>query len=202
MTNEQVKNILEEVSEWMTADPIETDRIVLRPFRDDESDFLDFYEFAAQKELQRLTGMDCIDSPVSARLEFDRILPNGHPPLSFAIMLKENMKAAGFFSIGIYPFIISDKALENKRGVSLSFALNEKYQRTGLMTELLGCAIDYYFKHGLDFVNCGYFEFNEGSRRLQEKVGMHYYMSHTVERDEKKINTKEMIIFSDEYRKI
>ena len=201
MTEEHVKSILGEVSGWMTADPIETARMILRPFHDDADDFSDFYEFASQKELQRLSGMEGIDSPESARGEFNKMLPTNHTPLSFAVVLKENMKIVGHFSIGIYPFVITDKALENKRGVSLSFALSEKYQKAGLMTELLSSALDYYFCRGLDFVNCGYFEFNEGSKRLQEKVGMHYYMDHIVERDGKKINTKEMILFRDEYRK-
>ena len=198
--SERAKLLLAEVSAWMIAAPVETARLLLRPF--EEADFPDYFEYAAQKELQRLSASPEVTTEAEAREVFDRFLPEkcGHPPTHFAVVFKPEAKVVGCFSIGFYPFLETDEALADKRGVSLSFVLNENYQRRGLMTELLKRAFDLLLgEHGLDYVNCGYFEFNEGSRRLQEKVGMRHYMEHVF--PDGNIRTLEMILFREEYEK-
>ncbi len=196
--SERAKLLLTEISGWMTAAPVETARLRLRPF--EETDFPDYFEYAVQKELQRLSGNPEVRTEAEAREVFDRYLPEkcGHPPTHFAIIFQSSGKVIGCFSIGFYPFLATDNTLQNKRGVSLSFVLNEDYQRRGLMTELLKRAFDFLlFEHDLDFVNCGYFEFNEGSRRLQEKVGMRPYMEHVY--PEGSIRTLERILCREDY---
>ena len=186
------------VSGWMTAEPIETARLRLRPL--EEADFPDYFEYAVQPEQQRLSGNPAVKTEAEAREVFDHALGQNaaHPPTYFAIVLRETGKVIGNYTIGVYPFIQTDEALRGKRGVSLSFVLNERYQRRGYMTELLSRALDYYLgERHLDYVNCGYFEFNEGSRRLQQKVGMRYYMEHVYPRGN--IRTEEMILFREEY---
>ena len=195
---ERAKAVLTEVSGLMTAEPVETARLLLRPFV--ESDFPDYFEYAVQPEQQRLSGNPAISTEAEAREAFDGFLPEkcGHPPTHFAVVFKPEGKVVGNFTIGYYPFLQKDESLAGKRGVSLSFVLNENYQRRGLMTELLSRALDYLLgEHGLDFVNCGFFEFNEGSRRLQEKVGMRHYTEHIYPNGN--IRTQEMILFREEY---
>ena len=198
MTEARIKEILAEVSGWMTAEPIETERVLLRPFR--EGDFEDYREFMSQPELLRNTGMDGFADEAAAREAFGKLLSPEHPPTSFALEWKETGKVIGFFSIGIYPFVRDDASLEQKRGVSLSCALHADYRRRGVMTGVFRRAFAYLLgEHGLDFVNCGYFVFNDASRKLQEGLGMRYYMDHVFEHNGERIDTREMILFREDY---
>ena len=196
MNGEEIKAFLAEISLQMQNKPIETERLFLRRFC--ERDFADYYEYMSQKELCRLCGQDPAESEDEVRPWFEA--QQLAQPNRFAIVYKENKKVIGFFTLGVYPFIFEDAALTALRGVSLSLGINENYQRRGLMSELYPAAIDYLFEEcGLDFVNSGYFEFNIGSKRIQEKAGMRPYMEHIFERDGEGIRTKEMIIFRGDW---
>ncbi len=195
--SERAKTLLAEVSGRMTASPIETERTLLRPF--EAADFPDYFEYAVQKEQQRLSGNPAIATEAEAREVFAFLSEREtHPPLSFAVVYKPEGRVVGNFSISVHPFLESDEGLMDKRGVSLSFVLTENYQRRGLMTELLSRVLDVFLgAYGLDYVNCGFFEFNEGSRRLQEKAGMHYYTEHVY--PDGNIPVVETILFREEY---
>lgn len=198
MTDERVKEILAEASAVMAADPLTTERLLLRPF--EEADFEDFFEYASQKELQRLSGNPSVSTREEARESFDRFMEQNRKCVTkFAVVLKETGKVAGNFCIDLYPFIKADPALEDKKGVSVSLVLNERYQRQGLMTELMRRVMRYFLaEHGFDFVNSGYFYFNEGSRKIQERAGMHPYMDHVFELNGEAILVHEMILFRTE----
>ncbi len=195
--SERAKLLLAEVSGRMTASPIETERTLLRPF--EAADFPDFFEYAVQKEQQRLSGNPAITTEAEAREVFAFLSEREtHPPLSFAVVYKPENRVVGNLSISVHPFLETDEALADMRGVSLSFVLNENYQRRGLMTELLRRVLDVFLGvYGLDYVNCGFFEFNEGSRRLQEKAGMRCYTAHLYPNGN--IPVVEMILFREEY---
>lgn len=196
MNNEAIKAFLAEISLCMQNKPIETERLLLRRYR--AADFADYFEYMSQKELCRLCGQYPAETEEETRTWFEAqqlVQPN-----RFAIVHKADKKVIGFFSLGVYPFLENDAALAGLRGVSLSLGINENYQRKGLMSELYPAAIDYYFEEcKLDFVNSGYFAFNEGSKRIQEKAGMKPYIEHTFEFDGKDILVKEMIIFRKEW---
>lgn len=198
MTDEKIKEILSALSAKMIESPVKTERLTLRPFA--PGDFANYVEYTSQPMLRHLSSIREYKSENEAKEAFLNIMSPDKPTTCFAVVLNETGKVIGEFSIGIYPFIKDDPALDEMRGVSLSFALNENYQRKGLMTELLGRAFEYFFEAcRLDFINCGYFIFNEGSKKLQENAGMRYYTDHVFERDGEKIETREMIIFREEY---
>ena len=193
MSQEKAKAILAAASQALQRSGLETERLRLRLFR--EEDFPDFCAYILQKEQQRLSGNEEIDTAEEARELFAWLLHPQHPPLHFAIVLKEEDRVVGNFSLGYSPFLDSDPRLADKRGLSLSFVLNEDYWRRGLMTELLRAALDWVFREtDLDFVNTGYFVFNEGSRRVQDKAGMPPFGSFVFERDGKRIPTEEMLL--------
>lgn len=198
MTDEQVASILTDASARMLARPIETERLILRPFSED--DLEDFSEYITQRELQRLSGNPRIETEEEAREAFDRLLEHNREVVTrFAAVLKETGKVVGNFCINIYPFVKEDPSLEDKRGVSISLVLNEKYQRRGLMTELMKRVMRYFLiEEGFDFVNSGYFVFNEGSRKIQERAGMRPYIVHHFEYEGEVIETREMILFREE----
>ena len=198
MSQEKAKAILAAASQALQRSGLETERLRLRLFR--EEDFPDFCAYILQKEQQRLSGNEEIDTAEEARELFDWLLHPQHPPLHFAIVLKEEDRVVGNFSLGYSPFLDSDPRLADKRGLSLSFVLNEDYWRRGLMTELLRAALDWVFREtDLDFVNTGYFVFNEGSRRVQDKAGMPPFGSFVFERDGKRIPTEERVLFREDW---
>ncbi len=198
MPQEKAKAILAAASQELQRSGLETERLRLRLFR--EEDFPDFCAYILQKEQQRLSGNAEIDTVAQARELFDWLLHPQHPPLSFAIVLKAENRMVGNFSLGYSPFLDTDPRLADKRGLSLSFVLNEDYWRRGLMTELLRAALDWAFREtDLDFVNTGYIIFNEGSRRVQDKAGMRPLGSFVFERDGKRIPTEERVLFREEW---
>lgn len=198
MTNEMVQKTLSTVSAAMIQNPIQTKRIHIRPFS--KPDFADYYIFATDQEQQRLSGNPELSTEAEVQSSFEGLLSPSHPPLSFAIEYKPERKVIGCFSIGIYPFIVQDQRFDTKRGVSLSYSLSRAYWKRGLMTEVLLAAVPFFFENAdLDFINSGYFEFNEGSRKLHEKCGFHYYMDHIYRNGGKEIPTHEMILLREDY---
>ena len=198
MSQEKAKAILAAASQALQRSGLETERLRLRLFR--EEDFPDFCAYILQKEQQRLSGNEEIDTAEEARELFDWLLHPQHPPLHFAIVLKEEDRAVGNFSLGYSPFLDADPRLAARRGLALSFVLNEDYWRRGLMTELLRAALDWVFREtDLDFVNTGYFVFNEGSRRVQDKAGMPPFGSFVFARDGKRIPTEERVLFREDW---
>lgn len=198
MTEQHAKETVADVAAQMISKPIETERLLLRRYT--EADFADYYEYACEGELCRLCGMDAPGNEEEAHSWFR--LEELAEDRRFAIVYKPEHKVIGFFTVGIYPFVKEDPALAKLRGISISLGISEKYQRRGLMKELLREALRCFFtEYGLDFVNSGYFVFNEGSRRLQEGAGMKHYMDHVFERGGVRIETREMIIYRDDFLK-
>ncbi len=198
MDDAAIKRQLAEVSARLIRQPVETERLLLRPFR--EADFPDFAEYILQKEQQRLSGNPAISTEAEARELFDHILSPTRPTLSFAVELKREEKVVGNFSLGAHPCVMDAPETAGLRGVCLSCVLNERYWRRGLMKELFLSMIPWLFRvAGLDYINAGYFEFNDASRRLQESVGLRHWKQHRFERDGWSIPTYEMILFREDF---
>lgn len=54
----------------------------------------------------------------------------------------------------------------------MSFGLSRQYRRRGLMSEAVEAVADRLFREeGMDYIHCGYFDFNAVSRAFQEKLG-------------------------------
>ena len=192
--SEKHENTIREISELLRTRPVETERLLLRPFQ--RSDLEDLYEYLSQKEQQRLAGNPPVDSLDDARELLDWILDSSHPTRSFAVVLKEENTVIGNLSLGFYPFLEEDRVLQALRGVSLSYVLNENYWRQGLMTELLRAVYPILFEKGrLDYVQSGYFAFNTASAALQRKLGMRVWTHGVFECGGEHIDTVEMILF-------
>ncbi|MBO4420091.1 MAG: GNAT family N-acetyltransferase [Oscillospiraceae bacterium] len=57
-----------------------------------------------------------------------------------------------------------------------------------------------YERAGLDYIQSGYFVFNEASEALQRKLGMKPWTEAQFEMDGKTIQTREMILFREDWR--
>ncbi len=199
MSERSFQKLLRKTASILAEKSVETQRLYLRQFC--AEDFEDFYEFTSQKEVQRLSGIPERKSTEEARAAFAKILPKRNRACEkFAVVFRETGKVIGHFSLAVYPFLLTDPVLSQLQGLCAAFALNEAYQRRGLMTELLREAIRRLFEDcGLDYLSCGYFSFNEGSRRLQEKVGMHRYLTHPYRRGDEMLEVVETVLFRSEY---
>lgn len=192
--SEKHQNTVRKVSELLRTKPVETERLLLRPFR--QSDLDDLYEYLSQKEQQRLAGNTPVDSPDDARKVLEWFLKPAAPLGYFAIVLRAENKVIGNLTIGCYPFLEQDELLRELRGVTLSYVLNENYWRRGLMTELLRAVYPLLLEQGkLDYIQSGYFEFNAASAALQRKLGMWVWTNAVFERGGERIDTVEMILF-------
>ena len=99
----------------------------------------------------------------------------------FAICLKENNKVIG--SIGIEKYGLEDALTEfkNYRGRELGYVLSKDYWGKGLMPEAVNAVIECLFNElDYDFLLCGYYNFNERSKRVQTKCGFRPYRSLTM----------------------
>ena len=192
------KNLLADISGRMVREPITTTRIVLRPFR--PGDLMDYYAYASQKEQQRLSGNCSCDCLEDAEAGLNFFLDPSHPPYAFAIELKAEQKVIGNVSITRYsPEELSEQMLV-RRGIALSYILNEAYWNRGIMTEILESLYAMLFAQAeLDYIHSGYFLFNVASGRLQEKLGMKRWKEFVLEWNGEQIPTREMVIWREDW---
>ena len=150
---------------------IETDRLILRPFNN--SDLDDFYEYASVEGVGEMAGWSHHESPEKSKEILDMFIKEDK---TFAIIFKENGKLIG--SVGVEKYGLEDKLSEfdGYLGREIGYVLSKNYWGLGIMPEAVGGVIDYLFNAlDLDFLICGYYDFNNQSKRVQEKCGFKPY---------------------------
>lgn len=147
---------------------VETERLILRPFR--ESDAADVFEYLAQPAV---TCFECmkLDSPEAAREEMIRRA--GDAEYYFAMELKETGKVIG----EIFGFPESGDPHGNADAPADTFSpcgmLNEAYQSKGYALEATRAFYDYLFREkGARRIYTYVEDYNVPSQRLCEKMGM------------------------------
>ena len=154
----------------------ETERLILRPFKN--TDLNDFYEYASVYGVGEMAGWKHHESIKETEEILDLFIKEDK---TFAICLKENDKVIG--SIGVEKYGMEDKLTEflNYNGREIGYVLGKDYWGRGLMPEAVSTVIDYLFKEkSLDFLICGYYDFNKQSKRVQEKLGFKPYRKLTL----------------------
>ena len=150
---------------------IETERLVLRPFR--QSDLEDFFEYASVDGVGQMAGW----LPHENREKTQEILDHFiNEDKTFALTLKDSGKVIG--SLGVEEYGREEDLSEffPYKGRSIGYVLSKDYWGRGLMPEAVRAVIDYLFDElNLDFLLCGYYDFNKQSARVQEKVGFKPY---------------------------
>lgn len=152
---------------------IETERLTLRPFR--QEDLNDFYEYASVEGVGEMAGWKHHESIDESREIMDSFIRNDKV---FAICLKENDKVIG--TVGVEKYGLEDAFTEFNEyyGRELGFVLSKEHWGKGLMPEAVNAVIDYLFNElDYDFLLCGYYNFNERSKRVQLKCGFRPYRS-------------------------
>ncbi len=168
---------------------LQTDRLILRPFQ--QTDLDDFYNYARVEGVGERAGWQHHKSKQETQRVLDGFIANDK---TFAIVYKQNGKVIG--SIGVEQYGMEDKLTEfcNYQGRELGYVLSKDYWSQGLMTEAVKTVIDYLFNvANLDFLLCGYFDFNSQSKRVQQKCGFVPYRKMTFTTN---IGTQEQGILS------
>ena len=95
---------------------------------------------------------------------------------TFAIVFKKTNKVIG--SLGVEKYGLEEKLTEftSYYGREIGYVLSKDYWGKGIMTEAVGAVINHLFNDlNLDFLTCGYYDFNNQSKRVQEKCGFKPY---------------------------
>ena len=150
---------------------IETERLILRSFR--QSDLNDFYEYASVPGVGEMAGWKHHTTIEKTQEILDMFIKEDK---TFAIVFKNNNKVIG--SLGVEKYGLEEKLTEfnGYYGREIGYVLSKDYWGKGIMAEAVGAVIDYLFNDlNLDFLTCGYYDFNNQSRRVQEKCGFKPY---------------------------
>lgn len=152
---------------------LETQRLILREFK--ENDLTDFYEYASVDGVGEMAGWSHHENIETTKEILNSFIKDNKV---FAIVYKENNKVIG--SLGVEKYGMEDKLDEFKNlyGREIGYVLSKDYWGKGLMPEAVKCVINYLFVEcNLDFIICGYYLFNNQSKRVQEKCGFKPYRS-------------------------
>lgn len=149
---------------------IETNRLVLRGFRED--DLADFYDYAKVEGVGECAGWNHHKSIEESR-EVLRMFIEGKNV--FAIVDKKSGKVIG--SIGIHdPDEVTVSHFPDVKVKEIGFVLAKDFWGKGLMPEAVKAVICYCFDElNLDAVSVGHFIENDRSRRVIEKCGFEFF---------------------------
>lgn len=156
---------------------IETERLVLRPFKWDDLD--DFFTYASVEGVGEMAGWPHHENKDKSKEILTLFIDEDK---TFALCLKENGRVVG--SLGVEFYGAEDKLTEfdGYKGREIGYVLARDQWGKGLMAEAVTAVISYLFdEKDLDFLTCGYFDFNNQSRRVQEKCGFKPYRKLNME---------------------
>ena len=174
---------------------IETERLVLRKFQED--DFDDFCEYAIDDEMCRMMGRKLMKNREDARWNFDWL--KDKEERCYGLVYKETGKIIGNLTVGGVLINLAEmEKLKGKVGKSLSFSISKDHQRKGLMLEAVNAVINHLFdRESTDYIQCGHFSFNTASEMLQKKLGFEYLTTRRFEDEGKIIFSKENILWKE-----
>ena len=168
---------------------IETERLILRPFQ--QSDLDDFYEYASVEGVGEMAGWKHHESKEFSQKILDLFI---NEDKTFAIVLKENNKVIGSLGVEEYGMEQALSEFFDYQGREIGYVLSKDYWGKGLMPEAVKAVIDYLFNvQKLDFLTCGYYEFNNQSKKVQGKCGFKPYRKLVMET---RLGTKEQGILN------
>lgn len=163
---------------------IETRRLILRAFK--ESDLDDFFEYASVEGVGEKAGWHHHQTKEKTKEILDIFIKEDKV---FALVDKEKNKVIGSLGVERYGMEKELSEFNNYQGREIGFVLSKSYWGQGIMPEAVKAVIDYLFSElNLDFLTCGYYNFNSQSKRVQEKCGFKPYRSLIMET---RMNTKE-----------
>ena len=148
---------------------LETKRLILRPWREDDAE--DLYKFASDPDVGLPAGWQPHTSVENSRDIIKNVLSAEE---TYAVCLRSCGKAIG--SVGLH----RNDLAENDDEYELGYWIGKPFWGQGLIPEASREILRHAFEDlGMARVWCGYYDGNEKSRRVQEKLGFVYH--HTTE---------------------
>ncbi len=146
---------------------LKTDRLILRPW--EESDAEDLYKIASDPDVGPIAGWPPHQS-MDESLDIIKNVLNGAE--AYAICLKEDGKAIGAIELKLNGHT---DLTERDDECELGYWLGKPFWGQGIMPEAARDIIRHGFEDlGMTKIWCGYYEGNNKSKRVQEKVGFRY----------------------------
>ena len=143
---------------------METERLILRPWQEDDAEEL--YKYASDPDVGPIAGWPVHTSVENSKEIIRDVLSD---PETYAIVLKETGLVIG--SIGLHHNDLAAKEDE----AELGYWLGKPYWGRGIVPE----AAKEMLRHAFDDLKlrrvwCAYYDGNEKSKRVQEKLGFKY----------------------------
>lgn len=150
----------------LTGIQLETDRLILRPWRKD--DLNDFFAYASVPGVGEMAGWPHHQSIETTKSVLSMFMEEKNV---WALQLKENGRVIG--SLGFHgSWANSDERYKNLRICEIGYVLSKDYWGRGLMPEAVRAAIRFAFDTlHLDALAVCHFTDNPQSRRVIEKCG-------------------------------
>ena len=170
---------------------LETDRLILRPFR--ESDAEDLYAYARVEGVGEAAGWTHHKSLDESRAILTDFIKKGDV---FALELKERGRVIG--SLGLHATNNGEKYDPQRE---LGYVLSREYWGRGLMSEAAARAVRYAFEDmALNTLWCAHFIGNDRSRRVIEKTGFRYLKPFVYDtRDGRRLESLLYILTREDY---
>ena len=151
---------------WTGDKMLETKRLILRPW--EEKDAAQLYEYAKDPEVGPPAGWPPHESVENSREIIIRFLS---APETYAVCLKDGTPIG---SIGLKLKGSTDMT-DREDECELGYWIGKPFWGQGLIPEAGRALLRHAFEElGMRAVWCGYYEGNEKSRRVQEKLGFQY----------------------------
>lgn len=172
---------------------IETSRLVLRSLQQVDYEAY-FRDYLMDKEMGRLMCRDSCPDEETAHSCFAWFC---RPEVrTYAVVLKATGKVIGHLSVHTAVPDLPDT--DGKFGLGLSFALSQCWRRKGLMKEAVQAVIRHLFsEEKVEYISCGYLDFNEISGKFQENLGFQHLMTSRFERNGEVFLSVENILWRD-----
>lgn len=149
---------------------LSTKRLILRPWN--ENDAEELYKYAKDPEIGPIAGWPVHTSVENSR-EIIRTVLSAEE--TYAVCLKENGLPIG--SIGL--ILCGDTDMTDREDeCELGYWIGREFWGRGLIPEAAEELIRHGFEElGMNIIWCGYYDGNEKSKRVQEKLGFVYHHS-------------------------
>lgn len=155
------------------TDMIETERLILRPWRETDAESL--FKYAKDPDIGPIAGWP---PHTSVENSLDVIRTVFAAPEIYAVVLKDTNEPIGccgiMFADGLH-------SAEKKNGeAEIGYWIGKPYWGQGLIPEAVKALLERSFTElGLDAVWCGYYDGNSKSKRVCEKSGFRYHHTNT-----------------------
>ena len=149
---------------------LKTERLLLRPW--EESDAADLYKYAKDPEVGPVAGWQAHKNEAESLSVIKNVFCGKE---AYAVCLKEDNRAIGAIELLLKGY---NHISENDDECELGFWLGRPFWGQGIIPEAGKELLRHAFEDlGMNKVWCGYYDGNNKSARVQEKLGFKY--SHT-----------------------